>query len=680
MEIDFSKYPPEIIQVLEHKKYALAKKMCEEKGLPTQEIDFAVKKAANKANDLIRDKKDYSQAMSIYLTIIGAVDPSLVLCKFVSPHLTSYLMTFLIELHKRGYATEAHTKLLFQLFKDESDHTSSTSQTKFQEFLNLLKRASEQVQKNMKSSSKEGFFTKLKIKNQSQKDEDEEDLSNFYYTFKQNAGSAINVLRKNGMADEAFQLSNILPITAHRVSLLIESQCNYLDASQMIFDECKNDPQNGRNLLFEYGPQLLQKQEKVSKEDHDVVVETIVQAAVYTWENCTDNQPKKYTTLFWGHPVSYYKFLKFALTKHQNFYFTTDLIDLCIPRAYDNTTTDPSLQPFFGAKEVQSQGKPEDAIALIKNPNSNFDMNQILFICNEVGFTDGVLAILERENQTSTITNYYIAECERLIQQKEENLLNEMLKKFIKWLSKFQPKEDQTKEERLSRSSSQTLLRTSSSSNLSRQSSTNLTNPEELKNDLDGEDWVSIFQFFIRNYNSIPVSVFPGQDEISKRVFIEKVILRNAERERPLTSLLAYMSKYNDIPFAIAKGELSSFIESNYDEEVEEHEKLLQQIKELESEIKQIEGDNIEIRPMRCDECGNKLEQPYICFMCGHQLHRHCCKFGEGNVPLCPICQGSTTPKVEVERNMDTITIDQTQPDLLDQVISLIHNGYFDNK
>ena len=51
-----------------------------------------------------------------YIATIGLIDSSIVLCKFIDPHLSVYLIKYLLELHKRGRANEIHTKLLFNLF------------------------------------------------------------------------------------------------------------------------------------------------------------------------------------------------------------------------------------------------------------------------------------------------------------------------------------------------------------------------------------------------------------------------------------------------------------------------------------------------------------------------------------------------------------------------------------
>ena len=626
-------FPADIKAKLERKKYAAAKKMCIERGIPTLPIDNIVKKEANKANGyLSNESKKYQEAMNIYVNIIGAIDPSLVLCKFFSPHLAPYLLTFLIELHKRGYAKEEHTKLLFQMFKD--DQETSENHSKFEDFLGLLRAACEQEKrKEEEKNAPEGFFTKFK---KAAAKEEEDDLIPFLEQFREHVGAAIDVLRKNGMNDEAFQLSNILPIPSHRISLLIESQCKYYDAAELIFNECKEKPQSGRQLLFEYGPKLLQEGKK--DKDYLTVVETIVQAAVCTWEYCYDNQARDYTTLFWGHPSSYYKFLKIAQTKKACVEFTTDLIDLTIPR--DNNTS-LNKEMFFGAEELEIGDSKSKCIAMIKDPNLKYDTNQILFICTEVNFMEGVIALLERNNQLSAIVNYYIANCEKIISSSGD--VSEVLPRFIAWLDKF------------------------------------LVNPEMAQSSLGGEDWVNIFQFFIRNYKELPAKYFPDGDENSKTSFIEKV-LHSAETARPLTSLLAYMSKYPGIPFSIVKNDLVMFLEGNLEEDVEEHKNLLKELNGLEEEIRHLEQDNIEIRPMKCSKCMEKLEEPYVCFMCGHNLHKHCCDYGEGNVPLCPICMSATSPKCEPNDSKAPISIDPEQPDLIDQVVTLINNGFLDDK
>ncbi|EAY19697.1 hypothetical protein TVAG_432930 [Trichomonas vaginalis G3] len=643
-------FPQEIQTLLERKKFADAKKACEERGISTIEVQKSITDEINRANFELKNKNAES-AMNYFINLIGAIEPSMVLCKFFSPHLTQYLTTFLVELHTRGYANEQHTRLLFNMFQKEDD-------TLFDKFLKLLEQA--KSQKRAESQTGSNFF--LFGKGDKTTKSNYQDLSAFYENFKQNTGAAMEVLVQNDMGDKAFLLSNIISIPSHRVSLLINSQENYLEASNLILKECTTPPgvendllqpaanqqtQNnlptprGRQLLLEYGATLISKVIAKKYPQKNIVIDNIISAAYQAWIRNEDSSDVDFIHAFWGYPEYCFKFVEKACVARPTPLLNTCLIDLTIPRS--PSPDEKYLDKIFN---LEWEGKPNSSYCLNKLRDSTikFYFDEILFICNEVSFVEGVIACLERAGNYSAASSYYIAACEHSLEDKAK--FDNTLSQYVKWLR----------------------------------------NSPSLKND----DWVDVFQFFIKYYNKASNESFmsnPNDDphDDHKTLFIQKIVLKNAKKARPLTSLIHYMSKFPNIPLRIVKKSLMKELtksEKVLENEVNDHETSVREVGQIEKQIERLEGEDIEFRPMKCEVCHNKLDIPYIAFMCGHIVDRKCCIIGVGNVPICPICgdpHSEITPKYKMpEEAKRTIRLDPQQPDLLNSVLSLVHNGYFD--
>lgn len=641
--------PPEIVNLLERKKFAEAKKACEEKGISTLPVQKSISDEIAKANTELLNK-NAEAAMNYFINLIGAIEPSMVLCKFFSPHLTQYLTAFLIELHIRGYAYEQHTRLLFNMFQKGNDPA-------FDKFINFLEQAKRQKSNEMNTGSKFFLFGKSDKTTKSSY----VDLTTFYENFKQNASAAMEVLVQNDIGDKAFQLSNIVSIPSQRVNLLINSQENYLEASNIVLRECTTPPHaendllrpstaqptetnqktpGGRQLLLEYGSTLISRVLEKNYPQRDKVIENIINAAHQAWIKNDDSTDVDFINIFWGHPEYCFKFVEKACYARPTPLLNTCLIDLTIPR--QPSKDDQGLDMLFN---IQWPGKPDSSYCLnrIRDVNNNYYVEEILFICNEVNFVEGVIECLGRAGNYSAASSYYIAACENSVQDKEK--FDSYVAQYVKWLR----------------------------------------NSPNLKN----EDWVDIFQFFIKFYSQTTNQSFmskPNDDphDDHKTIFLQEIVLPFALKSRPLTSLINYMSKFPAVPLRIVKKILMDEMTKNekvLENELNDHETSVREVSNIEKQIEHLEGDDIEFRPMNCDKCLNKLEVPYVAFMCGHIVDRKCCEFGEGNIPVCPICgdpHDSPSPIYRMpEEAKRTIRIDPQQPDLLNSVLSMVHNGYF---
>lgn len=386
MEEEIDQYPLVIQDLIKNKLYAQALAQCAANGLNTNPIQKLVKKEIRKANNDLENKK-YDEALKVFLTTIGAVEPSMVLCKFFGPHLTPYLTTFLIELHKKGYATEQHTRLLFHIF-----HQDDLSD-RLKEFIELIREAFRQCENKPKEEKSQNFFSSIMRREQKQSKKGE-DLTVFYNTIKNTIGAAIEVLCQNNMESYAFEISSIMPVSSHYVSLLIENQQEYEKAANLIYQRCRES--DGRQLLTEHGPKLL------GITSCPECVNIIEKAAIEMWQNNPDPEfSNQFLKLFWGYPASCLRFLTEACKSPHNDFFATCLIDLLIPREGGK---------FFGAPEVAGDGSK--ALELIQNPEFTFDERRILFVCIETRFVSGTAALLQRMQRPRDAMFFFMRACD----------------------------------------------------------------------------------------------------------------------------------------------------------------------------------------------------------------------------------------------------------------------------
>jgi len=604
---DDTLYSPEIQTLITNKKFADAINACNRTGVSSHKIQEMVRKEVQKANNALEMKK-YDEAMKIFLSTVGSIEPSMVLCRFFAPHLTHYLTTFLIELHKRGYATEQHTRLLFGIFRQED------VKPRLLEFIQMIKLAKAEEDKKVQDlarKEKENNFSKLfSLRSEKQK-EIVEDLSKFYEQFKKNAGSAIEVLVQNDMENEAFTISSLLPASSMLVKLMIQSQGDYKGAAEMIMKQCNE--LGGRHMLLEHGASLLDPKAGAD------INQMIEQAAALTWRNDNECIDFQFLKMFWGYPKSLLAFLKNVCQDRHTPLLATSFIDLQIPRNHLPPSERTKL--FFGHPDVASS---EKALQCIKDKNIKYDENQILFICKETGFVEGVIAVFDRQGKYQEIALYLISHCKEASKISHEEF-SKAVDKLVKWCMN--------------------------------------------KVELSSDDWYSVFSFCRDNYSpklNIPIE------------FLQTLVLKVKEK-RPITTIIEELSRNNSIPVDVIKEVLNKEIRnlvSSLSTQQAQYEQRLSELKSLETQIYELETVDIEIKPMKCDICGTKLEEPFICFFCGHKVHSRCAQYEMGNNPKCPKCYNKSVQVEEKAKNSISLS---EQVDLLDPCLSLIRSGYLSN-
>jgi hypothetical protein len=82
-------------------------------------------------------------------------------------------------------------------------------------------------------------------------------------------------------------------------------------------------------------------------------------------------------------------------------------------------------------------------------------------------------------------------------------------------------------------------------------------------------------------------------------------------------------------------------------EQEEEHKRLKDELEKLEAAIDVPEIKDIELKPMRCARCNQRLTLPYVAFFYRPNLHDTCCSEEDGHVP-CPLCKYGSSPRYSV--------------------------------
>lgn len=584
-------------ELLNQLRYADAIELCKKRQYNDAPIRDIVRREDMVANEKL-DQGDAQQAIDIYIRTIGIIEPSHVLCRFTAPHLTKYLTAYLIELHKRGYAKEPHTRLLFNMFHHEEEREH------LQQFIEYLRTAKELVggqgdgekpQKVMKKSFSGALSDFMSGGDKSKKKRAAalEQMKRFLDSFR--ADAAVETLKENEMDKEAMQISQIMQVSSQIVDLLINSEKRYSEAAEMIKEKAlEANNEEGKKMLFDFGPKLL----KANEETAQIIVET----ATELWrrrekgdEACSD---RAFMSLFWGCPKSAKQFLENAVQVNPTPLFVNSLIELVIPRV-DGV--------FFGHPDVADG---ELALQYMNDFATEIgDISYLLFVCSESHFSEGTITLLKRVKRNSEVAALYISK--------------KMTQALKDWIIEEKP---------------------------------------EL-----GDDWVQVLRYFA----SINDTQAVGSD------FLKELV---AKAQRPLFSIISELCTSRTISFDVVKHDVNRELDAitrDLKTEEDEHERLKQELFELEREIDSLECDDIEFRPMHCDQCRQKLSLPYVGFFCKHNVCRTCCDLSMDGDLCCPIC-GSESEKVYTVPSDQQKRLQATPGvDLLDDVVTLIRNGYF---
>ncbi|KAH0791066.1 vacuolar protein sorting-associated protein 11 [Histomonas meleagridis] len=373
--MSFRSFPSEVATLLENKRYADAISICKDKCISYTMIQEMVHNQVQMAISAF-ENSDPQLSIDIFITTIGVVEPSIVLSRFFAPHLTRYLTQYLVELHKRGYANEQHTKLLFNMFyHDEGRET-------LREFIDYLKKAKKAEE--TRNDSKIRNFLKSK-----EKKEKQEQYTRFFKNF--NVDAAVDTLINNDMEEYAFEISNIMEVSKYIISLLINSQKDYFQAAAIIYE--KATQASGKSLLIDFGPTLLSQGGEISA--------MISKAAHALWIQENERDDSGFIKIFWGFPESLKEFIKRAIADKPTPLFVYTYFDLLIPKK-NNT-------PTMGGYPTSN---PQHVIECIEDssfPIYDVNIDPLLFLFRENDFNPGTISLLRRSKRYSDIAQLYMS-------------------------------------------------------------------------------------------------------------------------------------------------------------------------------------------------------------------------------------------------------------------------------
>ena len=617
-EIDF---PPEVERLLQSRRFSDAIEYCKMRSIPYGAIIDKVHEVAEYANSVLNDEKNAQKSINLYITTIGIVEPSAILCRFFSPYLTRYLTQYLIELHFRGYAKEPDTRLLFSLFYHKEQRGDLENfiynLERAKDFINSTKNKMPQIQaRPMKKKKEKLKFNKEKKIKQNDLFYEFQRKSRFINNFK--AVAAVEILVENEMDDYALKISKLFDVSKQIIDIMINKDAasnaerleNYKKATETIAKKIFS--QEGKSLLMEFGPKLMRGDNEIGQ-----LIENL---AVQLWCDPNEHDDISFVKLFWGCPVHFKGFLEKAIHSKPTSLFVNSYIELLIPQNY-------LFKDHFNKNEKRSLIYMDNNVITNKKKVLEFiqdksipidDINPLLFICTELNFIEGTIALLRRSNRLSDVISILIS--------------HNMTDLLIRWVNS--------------------------------------------KPELDGEDWVNILRYFISN--EAGASNDSKRKAMLKDNAFMKNVLTKAMRARPLFALIKEISENPDIEFDVIMNELNSEIDgviSQLDIEEGKHSNLVNELKSIENEINSLEADDFEFKPKFCDKCRGRLYTPYAGFFCGHNFHLDCCEKIRNDY-FCPLCHikqsdnhsNQTQPQIHLDNNVN---------DLLEPTVQLIESGYY---
>ena len=630
-----SDFPNDVKILLGALRFADAIEFCKTRSIPYTEIIDQVRDIVDKANKLF-DNKNHQKSISLYISTIGVVEPSNVLCRFFSPYLTRYLTQYLVELHKQGYIEkEADTRLLFNLFHHQEERSTLAN------FVDYLEKTKEEVE--LMSTQQKSFTSRILKKDSILVRSDINAKKRFISKFKPIA--AVETLVDNDMNDYALRISQIFGVSKQIIDLMInteypsekEKKENYIKAANMVNEKVESRDQEGRSLLLEFGPKLLRgDEESASLVEH---------SALFLWNEKDEHDDVAFLRLFWGSYKHCKNFLEKAIQEKSTPLFVNSYIELLIPNNHFFDDNFKNAKERLNYIDQPVNPDPSKALSAIRDPTIPIDdITPLLFICTELNFEEGVVELLRRKNRFSDILAYYIA--------------NRMTKQLVEWVE-------------------------------------NKDRPE-----VDSEDWVGVLRYFAADPSTYGEEEDHLRYSKSLDNQFMQLLVSKSQKARHLFSLIKELSKNKNIQFEVImkdlNNELSSIIKQ-LDAEEARHAQLFEELQDLNDEIDKLEDQDYEFKPMYCDVCSQKISVPYIGFFCGHNVHLKCCKKGgvhndddddnnnNNNIYdpkeeiVCPICAKKNTELKDLvvpDRMLD-LSLDKNTTDLLDTTVKMIEGGYY---
>lgn len=300
------------------------------------------------------NNQNYEASINWFCKLIKYQDPELIVLKFIKLGLEKYLPTYLMKCHWKGKATVHLTQLLISILAKYKEDE------KISNFVTIVNTA----QKVNNGTINEADDPKWNI------------YKKLYPTL--SIDTIIDMLNQCGYQSEASKIRANIVISDYEIQSLISEKKLYLEAATRIHNA--NNDLNGKSLLMKYGPTLINAD---SASGH-----IISQTASIFYRRDQKSDGLEYVKLLWGRPQYLMQFLKDIIADRPTPQLVTLYLELIIPAQHNKSV--------FGVDNI---GNEMSALNIIKNPDMQFNEEQILSVCAEYRFTMGVLYLLSRKRQ-----------------------------------------------------------------------------------------------------------------------------------------------------------------------------------------------------------------------------------------------------------------------------------------
>ncbi|KAI5637569.1 hypothetical protein NE865_09702 [Phthorimaea operculella] len=296
--------------------------------------------------DHLYGKGDFKGAIEQYVKTIGWLETSYVIRKYLQSRHLEPLVQYLEELHKKGFATEDHTTLLLTCYVKIDQHDQ---QGKLKEFIN--------------SKDKIIHF---------------------------DVNVAIKVVRQVSV-DDALSLAANYKRHDWYLTMMLEDKKDYKQALEYMADLEFDDADKYMKL---YGHRLIQHQPEESTKflkllctDYKPRNQPLVDenSLTGTYREPDRAMPDDYIHMFLSNSERLIEFLEHMCSNKEI---------TCSKLVY-NALIEHYIHVWVKSSDKEKAEYEEKIMKLLKDPEANYDKDQTLFICQMLGFKQGVLYLYE---------------------------------------------------------------------------------------------------------------------------------------------------------------------------------------------------------------------------------------------------------------------------------------------
>ncbi|KAG6447658.1 hypothetical protein O3G_MSEX005084 [Manduca sexta] len=302
--------------------------------------------------DHLYSKGDLKGAIEQYVKTIGWLETSYVIRKYLESRHLEALIQYLEELHKKGFATEDHTTLLLTCYVKIDQYDQ---QGKLKEFINSKDKA-----------------------------------INF------DVDVAIKVVRQVS-ADDALSLAAIHKRHDWYMKVMLEDKKDYKGALDYIEDL---EFEDADIYMKKYGHRLMQHEPEKSTQflkllctDYVRRSKTIDKNSQSDFRDIDQASPDDYIHMFLSNSARLIEFLEHVIANKTK----------CSELGY-NALIEHYIHVWNKAEETEKKTYEDKVLQILKDPDSNYDKDQTLIICQMLGFKAGMLYLYE-ENKLAIMNN-----------------------------------------------------------------------------------------------------------------------------------------------------------------------------------------------------------------------------------------------------------------------------------